>query len=330
MSKFAIVTGASRGFGRGISKVLANEGGYTVYACARTTEKLEALAKDCAGGPGKVIPYSLDQAKGNEAKVQEFVNTVAEAAKAAGTGISLVVNSSCGSLDGMTPYLGKPFWEHPASEFDAHVEIGARSSYVLSTMVIPKMIEAQVTNGLILQISSYGGFIYAFDVGYSVGHCATDRLSWDMAIELNSTEATNGTNKCKIRSCCLHPGGGVTEVAAFPGGETPLYVGLCVLALHADSTTPAFLDKANGKVLFTADLTTKTLEKDGLDGSGIKEEGPDADEVNKKRVEGLGFPQMMLAGKRGENNMDAELPNMTDFFADASTKACFPGCPQNP
>ncbi|CAD7964957.1 unnamed protein product [Amoebophrya sp. A25] len=255
------------------------------------------------------------------------ITSVADAT--AGVGICLLVNSAYGGLTSMTPHLGKPFWEKPISTYDESLDIGARSAFLLSRAVIPKMAEAKVKNGLIVQISSYGGFMYVFELGYSVGHVALDRLSWDMAIELNSTPSTNGTDgAAKIRSLTLSPAGGVTEVAAFPNGETPIYVGRSILALHADSTTPDFLDKANGKVLFTADLASKTLAADGIEGATvIKEDGKtdtEADEINKARAEALkAFPGPPKI--RGENDPAAPLPQMADGFAVAGAADFFPG-----
>ena len=52
--KVAIVTGASRGLGRGVAAILAKEAGFTVYAVGRTTADLEKLEAECADGPGKV------------------------------------------------------------------------------------------------------------------------------------------------------------------------------------------------------------------------------------------------------------------------------------
>ena len=54
--KVAIVTGASRGLGRGVAAVLAKEAGFTVYAAGRTTADLEKLQAECADGAGKVSP----------------------------------------------------------------------------------------------------------------------------------------------------------------------------------------------------------------------------------------------------------------------------------
>ena len=43
MQKTAIVTGASRGFGRGIASVLSMEGEYKVFATARNKAALDSL-----------------------------------------------------------------------------------------------------------------------------------------------------------------------------------------------------------------------------------------------------------------------------------------------
>ena len=46
MQKIAIVTGASRGFGRGIASVLSMEGGYKVFATARNKAALDSLKNE--------------------------------------------------------------------------------------------------------------------------------------------------------------------------------------------------------------------------------------------------------------------------------------------
>jgi dehydrogenase/reductase SDR family protein 1 len=299
MTKIAIVTGASRGFGRGTAFVLATEANYKVYATARNKTALDELkrAVDVHESKGKIIPVTLDQS--DDSAVSDFVAQV----NSSENNIDVLVNSAYGGLIAMTPHFGKPFWEKPISVFDGSIDVGVRSSYVMSALVAPSMIREK--NGLIVQISSYGGFTYLFDVGYGVAHAAMDRLSFDMATELQEHN---------VRAVTLHPGGGQTEITSFPDGETPEYVGRSIMAL-AEQADENFLNQANGKTLFTAELANKFsfYEDSDTDGS-----------LNSKRLEDLKSFKEMSEKQLGQYDMDSVLPNYTDTnnigFADL-----FPG-----
>ena len=163
---------------------------------------------------GVIHPCELDQT--DDSAVEKFVSNVKTKEKQ----IDLLVNSAYGGFTAMAPHFGKPFWERPISVFDASINIGLRSAFVMSKFVSPHMVENR--SGLMIQDSSFGGHSYLFDVGYGVGKAGLDRLSADMAAEL----ATHG-----VSSVTLYPGGAVTETANFPGGETPTFAGRAVAAL---------------------------------------------------------------------------------------------------
>ena len=74
MVKVAIVTGASKGLGRGRAKVLAEEESATVYATARSEEALNELASSIEKGKGVIHPFVLDQT--DDAAVEDFVSKV--------------------------------------------------------------------------------------------------------------------------------------------------------------------------------------------------------------------------------------------------------------
>ena len=133
MTKIAIVTGASRGFGRGVAHVLGTESDYRVYATARTKVALDALREDVAnsGGAGEIVPIVLDQ--NDDDAVISFVNRVTSSEQK----IDLLVNSAYAGLIAMTPHFGKPFWERPISVYDGSMNVGVRSSYVMSKLVAP-------------------------------------------------------------------------------------------------------------------------------------------------------------------------------------------------
>ena len=215
-NKTCIVTGASRGMGRGIDLVLAKEEGCKVYATARDGEALEALTEEVSqsGEKGRVIPCVLDQ--NDDQAVEAFVKDF----KAKENRIDLLVNSAYAGLVAIPPHFGKPFWEQPVSVFDASINIGLRNSYVMSSLVAPLMVKQQ--SGLMIQVSSFGGVQYLFDVGYGVGKAGLDRLTTDMAAELKPHN---------VNAITLYPGAAVTEVTAFPGGETTMFSGRAVGAL---------------------------------------------------------------------------------------------------
>ena len=236
--KVCIVTGASRGLGRGIALVLAREEGCRVYATARNKNALNGLAKEVAEGSkgGKVFPCKLDQ---ND---DEAVRTFVEQINAKENQLDLLVNSAYGGLVAFTPHFGKSFWEKPISVFDASLNIGLRSAYVMSVLVAPLMVKNKT--GLIVQVSSFGGVNYLFDVGYGVGKAGLDRLTTDMAVELKPYD---------VNAVTLYPGGAVTEIAAFPSGETPVFTGRAVAAL-INTATKEELAQMNGKVVQTVEL----------------------------------------------------------------------------
>ena len=236
--KVCIVTGASRGLGRGIALVLAREEGCRIYATARNEVALNDLARESTEGGkgGEVVPCVLDQSD------DEGVRVLVDWIKSKESHLDLLVNSAYGGLVAMTPHFGKRFWEKPISVFDGSLNIGLRSAYVMSSLVAPMMVEDKA--GLIVQISSFGGVNYLFDVGYGVGKAGLDRLTMDMAVELKPHD---------VHAVTLYPGAAVTEIAAFPGGETPVFTGRAVAAL-VNKATKEDLAQLNGKVIQTVEL----------------------------------------------------------------------------
>ena len=297
MSKVCIVTGASRGMGRGISKVLAQDEGATVYATARSQDALNELTASLEDAAGTIHPVVLDQ--GDDDAVWEFVAMVASNE----VGIDLLVNSAYGGLVAMTPHFGKPFWERPISVFDASLNIGLRSAYVISAAVAPHMVRQKF--GLMVQVSSLGGYTYLFDVGYGVGKAGLDRLSADMAAELKP----HG-----VHSITLYPGGAVTEIAAFPGGETTTFAGRAVAAL-LNRTSSEELDRINGKVIQTMELA---LQHGFTDASGSLPDGPFS---SQKAAEGT---RALLKNTPVQYNLDGALPDAGETN-NPEVAAFFPG-----
>ena len=257
------------------------------FATARNKAALDSLKNevDDFEGAGEVIPYVLDQ--NNDKEVEKFSEEVSDGKNK----IDLLVNSAYQGLIAMTPHFGKRFWERPISVYDGHMNVGVRSSYVMSKLIVPNMINNK--NGLILQISSYGGFVYLFDAGYGVAHAAMDRLSYDMATELKDHN---------VRAITMHPGAGQTEITAFPDGESPTYVGRAVLSLM-EQADKKFLDKRNGKTVFTIDLAKKFGFREDYDADGS---------VNEARYEGSRQYKQMMLNTLPQYDIETELPKYSD------------------
>ena len=102
--------------------------------------------------------------------------------------------------------------------------------------------------GLIVQTSSLGSFIYAFDVAYGVAHAGMDKLTADMAIELRE----HG-----VKTVTLHPQGGCnTELMKWPGAESTVFVGRAALSI-SEKASGDDLNAMNGKMVFTGELAEK-------------------------------------------------------------------------
>ena len=184
--KVAVVTGASRGIGKGIALVLAEQGA-TVYVTGRTVTPgqyylpgtVGETAAQCtergeqAGSGGKGIAVACDH--GNDEQVAALFDQVR---REQGKLDILVNNAFTLSDDLIEP---KPFWEKPLSNLEMW-QVGVRSSYVAAWHAAPLMVPQK--SGLIVAISGFVGVTYTFGVVFGTAKTAVDRMARDMAIEL--------------------------------------------------------------------------------------------------------------------------------------------------
>ncbi len=223
--RVAVVTGASRGIGRGIATALG-ERGWVVYVTGRSTGDgeltIDASARrvDERGGIG--VPVATDH--GDDTQIAALFERVAgERGR-----LDLLVNNVYTIPD--PPAWTGGFWEHPLSIWDDQVGIGLRAHYVASWYAAP-LLFAAAPGALIANVSSPGGERYHFNCAYGAGKAGLDRLTADMAIELRGTGVATVT---------LYPGLVATEFAGswaerrgldLAGAQTPLLVGRTVAAL---------------------------------------------------------------------------------------------------
>ena len=222
--RVAVVTGSSRGIGRGAAIALAEQGA-TVYVTGRTTAGPLSIGEtarlvDEAGGHG--IAVEVDH--GDDAQIAAlFAQVAVEQGR-----LHVLVNNVYKIPD--PPAWGGGFWDHPVSIWDDQVGIGLRAHYVASWHAAPLLFAAG-PGGFICNVSSPGGQSYHFSSSYGAGKAGLDRLTADMAVELESKGIT---------AVSLYPGSVATEFIQewstkrgtdLSGAQTTLGVGRTIAAL---------------------------------------------------------------------------------------------------
>ncbi|MFX0576487.1 SDR family NAD(P)-dependent oxidoreductase [Nocardia nepalensis] len=255
--RVAVVTGASRGIGKGIALELGAAGA-TVYVTGRSatpgrlpgTVHATAAQIDALGGTG--IPVVCDH------RDDDAVERLFERIRAEHGRLDVLVNNVYNS-PAAARWLGKPFWEVPPTAWDETFDIGVRSHYAASYFAAPLLIESA---GLIANISSPGAERYMHNAVYGVAKTALDRLTSDMADDLADTGVTVvslwpgivDTELLQLvapnadgRRLVTLPGEGTYDLDA---AESPRFPGRAVVALAAD---PDRLDRS-GSAWRVADL----------------------------------------------------------------------------
>jgi dehydrogenase/reductase SDR family protein 1 len=185
----AVVTGASRGIGKGIALELGAAGA-TVYLTGRTVKAgtseypgtIGETEREVTELGGQGIAIQCDHSK------DEDIIALFERVKSEQGRIDILVNNVFNSPSGRSILTGGGFWEYPIGIWDELMHVGCRSHYVSSHEAVPTMIAQK--SGLIVNISSFAGAAYAFNLAYGVGKAAVDRMAKDMAHELRDYDIT--------------------------------------------------------------------------------------------------------------------------------------------
>ena len=266
----AVVTGASRGAGRGIALELGAAGA-TVYVTGRSTRAQPAEGYD------QILALSkLDRLPGN------IDDTADEVSRLGGQGIAvrcdhtaedevralfervgheqqgrldLLVNNAWGGHETFNGVFDAPFWEHPLAHWDSMMDRGVRNHLVASRCVAPLFVEQQ--RGLVVTTTYWDrGHYLQGNLFYDLAKSAMARLAFGIAQELKP----HG-----VASVALSPGWMRTEFVlqghqtdethwherpALARTESPRYLGRAVAALAAD---PQVMSRT-GEVLRVGDL----------------------------------------------------------------------------
>lgn len=251
--KVTVVTGASRGVGKGVALGLG-EAGATVYVTGRTVkDKTDAgklggtvfgTAEAVTAIGGKGIGIQCDHT--DDAQVEAAFQRIKKESRK----IDLLVNNAWAGYENMHEgrrftYF-KPFWEQPFWRWDAMFDAGVRAAYTASAFAAQAM--TQKKRGVIVNISYWSAQVYMSNTQYGVSKAAVDKMSEYMAHELK---------KYNVAVVSLYPGLVRTESVLknakhfdMSNSESPQFIGRVVAALAAD---PGIMKKS-GRVLVAAQV----------------------------------------------------------------------------
>ena len=267
--RVAVVTGASRGAGKGIALELGAAGA-TVYLTGRSTRtqpattyarilalsqlqrmpgSIEDTADEVIGAGGRGIAVPCDHT--DAADVESlFARVQRDEGR-----LDLLINNAWGGHEAFTGVFDAPFWEHPVDQWDAMLDRGVRNHLLASRAAVPFMLPRRA--GLIVTTTFWDRDRYIRgNLVYDLAKSAMNRLAFGMAEELRP----HG-----IASVAVSPGWMRTELIlaghrtdeahwrerpALARTESPRYLGRAVVALAADLRV---LERT-GQVLRVADL----------------------------------------------------------------------------
>jgi len=214
--RVVLVTGASRGVGRGVASALADAGA-TVYAAGRQVQSADL--------PESVRRETCD-ATDDAALDRVFDGIAAREGRLDG-----LVNASWGGYERMVENGAftwpLPFWSQPRWRWDAMMTTGVRAAFIASQRAAQLMIPNG--RGLIVNVSHWAAQKYIGNVLYGISKAATDKMTADCAHELKDF--------------------GITVVSLYPGlVRTELVLAAGVFDL-SNSESPEFQGRAVGALL---------------------------------------------------------------------------------
>ena len=245
VGKVAVVTGASRGVGKGVATVLGEQGA-SVYVSGRTTAAtpkatsgtINEVAETITVSGGVGIAVRCDHA--DDAQIKALFERV----KAEQGHLDILVNNA--TTLGPDPFAPPPFWTKSLA-ISEQFTVGLRSAFVASYYAAPLMIAAN--KSLLVNISYYGAVSYHLDPAYGATKAGLDKLTFDMAQDFEPYG---------VAVVSLWPGPTATErakalVSELPGGdnilensETPKFSGLVIASLYTD---PKSMSKSGNVVI---------------------------------------------------------------------------------
>jgi NAD(P)-dependent dehydrogenase (short-subunit alcohol dehydrogenase family) len=248
--RVVVVTGASRGAGKGIALALGATGA-TVYVTGRTRHEGDAplpgtvaqTASEVSAAGGVGVPVVCDHAD-DEQVAALFAQVKQEQGR-----VDILVNNATSLHDALTQK--GPFWEKPLDLTDIW-NVGMRSHYSATYCAAPLLLES--ARALVVNTSSFGGRIYMHGPAYGAGKAAVDKMAHDMAVDFRP----HGVAVVSLwmglllteRTRLVFDAEPEMYADLIETCETPQFSGRVIDALHRDETLMA----RSGKVWIGAEL----------------------------------------------------------------------------
>ena len=226
--KTVIITGASRGIGKGIAEVFAKQGANIAFTYRSSDEKAKALEDELSANGCKVKGYKSD-ASNFEAAQQLAVDVLEEFGS-----IDVLVNNAGITKDGLLMRMSE-------NDFDSVMDINMKSVFNMTKAVLRPMLKQR--KGSIINMSSVVGVKgNAGQANYSASKAAINGFTKSTALELGSRD---------IRCNSIAPGFIETEMTDALG-EDQIQEWRNAIPLKRGGTTE---DIANSALFLASDMS---------------------------------------------------------------------------
>jgi len=256
----AVVTGSSRGVGRGMAVALGRHGA-TVYVTGRSAKSGESpfpgtvfdAAEEVTAAGGRGIPVVCDFA--DDAQIKKLFEQIEREQG----GLHILVNNA--AIIPPELYAPGAFWEK-SIDIVALLDVGLRSSYIASYYAAPLLVRGG--RGVVVNTSTYGASSYIHGPVYGAQKAGHDKLACDMAVDFRDHNVAAvaywfgavATERHQMAVASLPPGEGYGGVFNVIEGRE--FGGHVLAAMYND---PALMQRS-GQVIIVAELAKEYGIKD--------------------------------------------------------------------